>query len=131
MILSYNFLNGQESKGSDIKVVIKNLENNKGKVYIALHDSEATFLEDAIKGDTLKINNRSCEYTFKDVSPGVYAVSFYHDENDNDKMDTNFMGIPKEDYGCSNNATGSFGPPKWEDAKFEVTTKDITQTITL
>jgi uncharacterized protein (DUF2141 family) len=41
-----------------------------------------------------------------------------HDENDNKKMDTNFIGIPKEDFGCSNNATGFMGPPKYEDAKF-------------
>ena len=33
-------------------------------------------------------------------------------------MDTNFFGIPKEDYGCSNNAKNFLGPPKYEDAKF-------------
>jgi uncharacterized protein (DUF2141 family) len=58
---------------------------------------------------------------FKDIPKGEYAVSFVHDENDNKKMDTNFIGIPKEDFGCSNNATGVMGPPKYEDAKFQLT----------
>lgn len=35
-------------------------------------------------------------------------------------MDTNFFGIPKEDYGCSNNARGFMGPPKYDDAKFQL-----------
>ena len=52
-------------------------------------------------------------------------------ENGNNKMDSNFLGIPKEDYACSNNAKGFMGPPKWEDAKFEVKNETINQTIKL
>ena len=58
--------------------------------------------------------------TFEDIPEGTYAVSIFHDENDNGKMDTNFLGIPSEDYGCSNDASGFLGPPKWEDAKFQL-----------
>ena len=65
-----------------------------------------------------KIENKKSVVIFKNLPRGEYAVSFVHDENDNKKMDTNFLGIPKEDYGCSNNATGFMGPPKYEDAKF-------------
>lgn len=131
MIVSQNLVFAQEPTVNDIKVVIKNLENDKGKIHISLFDSENRFLEESLKTDRLTISNKSCEYTFKNIPPGVYAVSFYHDENDNNKMDTNFLGIPKEDYGCSNNARGTMGPPKWEDAKFELKNKTITQTITL
>jgi uncharacterized protein (DUF2141 family) len=46
-------------------------------------------------------------------------------------MDTNFLGIPKEDYGCSNNARGFMGPPKWKDAKFQINNKSIIQHIKL
>ena len=72
-------------------------------------------------GEIVDIEDQSCTVTFKDVPAGTYAVSYIHDENGNGKMDTNFMGIPKEGYGCSNNAKGFMGPPKWEDAKFELT----------
>ena len=68
--------------------------------------------------------------TFENIPEGTYAVSIFHDENNNDKLDSNFIGIPKEDYGCSNNAKGFMGPPKWKDAKFELNS-DKTITITL
>ena len=45
----------------------------------------------------------------------------FHDENANGKIDRNFVGIPKEGYGTSNDAKGFMGPPKYEDAKFELT----------
>jgi len=55
---------------------------------------------------------------FENIPPGVYGVSAFHDKNDNGKLDTNLLSIPSEDYGASNNARGSFGPPSFEDAKF-------------
>jgi uncharacterized protein (DUF2141 family) len=55
---------------------------------------------------------------FASVAPGTYAVALFHDENDNGKLDTNFVGIPREGVGVSNNKLRSFGPPTWDDAKF-------------
>lgn len=54
---------------------------------------------------------------------GVYAVSCFHDEDDDGVFDMYLGFMPKEDYGCSNGATGMFGPPKWEDAKFTLKKK--------
>ena len=124
-------LNAQESNKNDVTVIISNLKSNNGKVFVALHNSESTFLEKGIKSDIKKIENNSCTVTFKDLPNGIYAISMFHDENNNKKMDTNFMGIPKEDYGCSNNAKGFMGPPKWKDAKFEINNKSIVQEIKL
>ena len=64
-------------------------------------------------------------YTFKEIPKGEYAVAVFHDKNSNEKMDVNFLGIPKEAYGCSNNAKGFMGPPKYEDAKFLLTANRI------
>jgi len=55
---------------------------------------------------------------FPAVAPGTYAVALFHDENSDGKLDTNFVGIPREGVGVSNNKLRSFGPPKWDDAKF-------------
>jgi uncharacterized protein (DUF2141 family) len=66
----------------------------------------------------------------KDIPPGEYAISAFHDANDNKKMDTNLFGIPKEPIGISNNATGFMGPPKYNDAKFTVN-KNTTLAITI
>ena len=50
----------------------------------------------------------------------MYSFSFYHDVNSNKKLDKNFIGIPKEPYGFSNNQAGRFGPPNFEDSKIEL-----------
>ena len=121
-------LNAQESYNLTVKV--ENVENNDGKVLIGLYNKASDFLDKTYKGQGSAISNNACEVTFENVPKGTYAVSIFHDENENDKLDSNFIGIPKEDYGCSNNAKGFMGPPKWKDAKFELQS-DITITITL
>ena len=57
---------------------------------------------------------------FPGISPGTYAVKVFHDVNDNGVLDTNWIGIPKEPYGFSNDAMGTFGPPSFEQASFKV-----------
>ncbi|QTE23854.1 DUF2141 domain-containing protein [Polaribacter cellanae] len=103
-----------------LTVNISGLDSNKGKILIALYNEEGQFLKKRFKSGIAKITDKKATYTLKDIPKGEYAVSFFHDENDNDKMDTNFFGIPKEDYGCSNNARGFMGPPKYKDAKFQL-----------
>lgn len=131
LLINQTLVIAQEIKGHEITVKIENLNSNSGHIYISLYDTETSFLGKGFKSIISPIENKSCTITFKDVPNGIYAISFFHDENENKKMDTNFLGIPKEDYGCSNNAKGFMGPPKWEDAKFEVNNRSITQTITL
>ncbi|NRD23932.1 DUF2141 domain-containing protein [Winogradskyella litoriviva] len=113
-----------------ITVKVEDANSNDGKMFIALYNTETGFLKQSYKGEISAITNKSCKVLFKDIPKGVYAVSIFHDENDNGKMDTNFFGIPSEDYGCSNDATGFMGPPKWEDAKFELN-KNKSITISL
>lgn len=113
-----------------ITVNVAGASSNDGKIFLALYRVKANFLKQPFKDLKSKISNKGCEVTFEDLPAGTYAVSIFHDENDNGKMDTNFIGIPKEDYGCSNGATGFMGPPKWEDAKFELKeNKSITITL--
>ncbi|KGL64217.1 DUF2141 domain-containing protein [Polaribacter sp. Hel1_85] len=104
------------------------MKSDKGNLYVAIYDKEDHFLKKPIKGTIVKIENKKATVTLKDIPAGIYAVSAFHDVNDNKKMDTNFIGIPKEPTGMSNDATGFMGPPKYKDAKFEVT-KDTVLTI--
>lgn len=121
----------QTPKLMDITVNIENLDSNEGKLLVGLYDTEEDFLKNRYKDAVVGIKNNKSSLVFKGVPAGTYAVSFVHDENNNGKMDINFMRIPKEDYGCSNNARGTFGPPKWDDAKFELKNESKTITITL
>ncbi|MGC4093988.1 MAG: DUF2141 domain-containing protein [Polyangiaceae bacterium] len=67
---------------------------------------------------TAKISGGAALCVFERVPSGVFGASAFHDENSNGKLDTNFIGLPTEEYCASRNARGSFGPPSFDDAKF-------------
>ena len=121
-------MDAQESYSITVKV--EKADSNEGKMLISIFSTETNFLTKSYKNAKSEISNNGCIVTFEDIPEGTYAVSIFHDENDNGKLDSNFMGIPKEDYGCSNNAKGFMGPPKWKDAKFQLK-EDSSITITL
>lgn len=103
-----------------LQVKMSGFENNTGVVKVGLYDSEFSFLKTVYKSLKGEIKSGSATVMFNDVPKGTYAVSVYHDENENGVLDKNSFGIPSEDYGTSNDAKGFMGPPKFEDAKFIV-----------
>jgi uncharacterized protein (DUF2141 family) len=106
---------------NSIKVVVTGLHSNDGEVYCSLFSSADGFPGDsakAAKTTKSKIGNGNAACTFPGVAPGDYAVSVFQDENGNGKLDRNFIGMPKEGVGASNDAAGKFGPPKFDDARF-------------
>jgi uncharacterized protein (DUF2141 family) len=113
------FLNiGAPSTAQDLEVVIKNVDDQPGALMVGLFDSEKTFLKKAARGEKILAQPGSVRAFFKDIQPGEYAISAFHDANGNGKLDKNFIGIPNEGVGFSNDAMGTFGPPSFEKAKF-------------
>jgi len=107
-------------------VSVSGIRNDKGQILIQLWRSSDGFLRKDTKADRTLVAidaNRAVggivTTTFS-VAPGTYAVSIMHDENKSGKMDTNFVGYPKEGYGISNNAIGFMGPPSFDLARFNV-----------
>ena len=76
-----------------------------------------------------KWSNRAVTYVYE-LPSGTYAIGIFHDVNLNNKMDNNVFGIPKEQYGFSNNARAFLGPPAFEAAAFELE-GETTQSIDL
>jgi len=103
-----------------LAVTIDNIKVGNGKIMLALYNVEADFLSTktfrAIEQSVSEEGKITVLLT--DLHHGTYAISLYHDENNNGKLDTNFIKIPKEPYGFSNDAKGVFGPPKYKDASF-------------
>ncbi|MGH9537411.1 MAG: DUF2141 domain-containing protein [Terriglobales bacterium] len=107
--------------GNVIHVEISGLRNDKGQVMCALFSSAKDFPKQpdkAVMRTTAAISNRHAVCEFPGALPDTYAVSVVHDENSNNKLDTNFVGMPREGVGASNNAKGHFGPPKFDAASF-------------
>lgn len=115
----------------NIRITIPGVKQANGKVQICLYKSADSFLkEDEIfKKATIVASIAKSSFTFQSIPVGDYAIFVYWDENENDKMDTNFIGIPKEEVGFSRNAIGSFGPPSFEDASFTVAEKNTSELV--
>jgi uncharacterized protein (DUF2141 family) len=117
-----------------IHVDIAGLRNDKGQVLCALYSSADGFPKDskkAVARASSAISHAHAVCEFSGVGPGIYAVSVFHDENSNGKLDTNFMGIPREGVGASNNAKGHLGPPKFHDASFNFSASRLDLQITI
>jgi uncharacterized protein (DUF2141 family) len=110
----------QNGDSFNISVKISNIKNTTGQIVVGLYNTSDSFLGTPFLGEISNIEGKTITVAFNGIKKGTYAISLFHDENSNNKLDTNFMGIPKERFACSNNASGFMGPPKWEDAKFEV-----------
>ncbi|MEM6531966.1 MAG: DUF2141 domain-containing protein [Myxococcota bacterium] len=110
------------------------VEHNRGAVYCSLFNRSEGFPGDekkAMATRRVKPTKGKALCIFKSVPPGTYAAAAYHDENSNGELDTNWVGIPSEGIGASNGATGTLGPPKFEDAAFSVPASGSSQTLKL
>ena len=100
-----------------LEMEINNLKSNNGPLYIRILDEN----ENPVIVGTSPVINYSARISFDSISPGKYAIQFFHDENENQKMDFNLIGIPKEKFGSSNNVKPILGPPKFEKMLFNLT----------
>ena len=107
----------------ELTVVIENLQAAEGQVMIAV-GTEESFA--AAEGESrahavqvvLPAREGSVTFTPDALPDGTYAVQVMHDVNGNGELDANFVGMPKEPWGFSNNARGNFGPPQFADTQF-------------
>lgn len=112
----------------ELIVTIDNIKD-AGEIHVAIYDNAAAF--EADRGDkggaAPGITQGTIEYiepgtvTYRyEVAPGTYAIGIFHDANLNNRLDNYFFGVPREQYGFSNNARGFMGPPSFDDAAFTV-----------
>jgi uncharacterized protein (DUF2141 family) len=123
-----------------ITVHVEGLRNSNGVVRIALFNSEKTYSASANTADQTgepfrkaiaNISSNSANYTFEEVPYGDYAIKLFHDEDNSGKFKKNMLGIPKVEYGFSNNASGLFGPAPYDKAKFNFRVPAMDTTISM
>jgi uncharacterized protein (DUF2141 family) len=131
--ISTQFIFSQENTGIII-IELEKINNQNGSIQISIYDGEDGFPDDYKKAffyKTYPITPDLKKIVIENIPYGTYALAVLHDENDNFKLDTNFLGIPKEGYGFSNNVKGMFGPPSFNRAKFEMKEKESYHLIKL
>ena len=111
-----------------ITVSVYGFQNDKGVCRACLYNSADAFNGNgaAVQCVQVTISGKKATVVFQNVSSGTYAVSLFHDANNNNQFDTNFLGIPKEGYGASKNDLPFAAAPTFNGNKFDV--KDNTST---
>lgn len=111
------------SLAADLTVNVKQIEKIQGHLMVAVYHGESAYDSgEPAQASRVKVEGEEHAIVFSDLPDGEYAVKLYHDDNDNNKLDSNMFGIPKEGYGFSNNG-GRFGPPAYSEARFDVKEK--------
>lgn len=85
-----------------ISVPVSTVRNSSGLVFIALYE-QRNWLEPGryLAAKKVRAQKGTVVTNFNNLPRGRYAVAVWHDENANNRVDTNALGLPKEGYGFS------------------------------
>jgi uncharacterized protein (DUF2141 family) len=136
LLVPFKSLTAQTKDTGTLTVRVTGARNTKGKIGVTLFQNAQGFPEDtskAIRQESVEIDPKtmSAQVTFKNLPQVTFAISVLHDENGNGKMDKNFVGMPKEGYGASNNPSKKRRAPTFDEAKFSLNTSEQAIEITL
>ncbi|GLQ21173.1 DUF2141 domain-containing protein [Algimonas porphyrae] len=117
---------------ADLIVKVENIDKTEGQLRIGLYDSETGFEDDReLRGQTVPVTGSTMRIIFDDLPVGRYAIKVFHDQDTDGSLDKDFMGIPSEPYGFSNNASDPFSAPEWKETRFALPRGQMTQSIDL
>lgn len=105
-----------------IEIKIKGMKSEDGQVLALLFSSAAGFpdkVDKAMQKVLIPAKKGDVDFAFLNLNSGEYAITVVHDENKNGKLETNWIGMPKEGIGVSKDAEGNFGPPSYSAAKIK------------
>jgi uncharacterized protein (DUF2141 family) len=130
---------------AELRLTVDSIRSDIGEILVALYDRADGF-ESAIVnaadrgllpdsgrliGTAIRAQRGILSTVFTQLAPGRYAIIVVHDENDNGRLDRDFMGAPTEGYGFGNDAQGFFSAPSFDAAAITVGSADLTTSITL
>lgn len=104
-----------------IAVEVSGVRNDRGDICLLLFNSPDGFPDQYKKAfKLLKVpaHKGTVSATFSQIPSGTYGISILHDEDRNEKLKKNWLGIPREGYGFSNDARARFSPPPFKSVQF-------------
>ncbi|WP_315790666.1 DUF2141 domain-containing protein [Fischerella sp. JS2] len=127
VILDLARANPNYNSNIKLTVVVDGIRNQKGQICLRIYNNEQGFpLTDTSEEQSscVRIQGTSIKKEFYGLKPGTYAVAVVDDQNGDYQLNRNFLGIPQEGFGVSNNPTISIktGIPKFQDASFSLKT---------
>lgn len=115
----------------EVAVRVQGVRNDQGSVVVGVCTEEVFIGGTCAFRATVPAQAGAVTVTVPDVPPGTYAVRVYHDENGNERIDRNFLGVPLEGFGFSNDAPVRMAPPSFKDAAVTVGAGRLETTLTL
>ena len=110
------------SQFHDLKIEIRNIIELKGNIIVAIYNKSDDFPKKGkhYQDSMVQVNNYSETIIFRNLPVGDYAVAIFHDRNNDDKLNKNIFGLPKEGFGFSNNCKPFFSAPSFKCTKFNL-----------
>jgi uncharacterized protein (DUF2141 family) len=121
VVSAFSNFSGSRDKNVNLTIKVSGFEKICGKLQIGLYNKASDFPEKGKEYKTTRVTVTSgiVKYTFN-IPPGDYAAALYHDENSDGECNTNFLGIPTEAYGFSNNVKPVLSAPSFDETKVSV-----------
>jgi uncharacterized protein (DUF2141 family) len=117
--LFFNFFLQSSYGQNQVTAQVENFKNDKGFCQACIFSSAASFSKmEPFQCVSNKITSGKSSIQFENIPDGTYAIFVFHDQNNNKKMDRNFFGIPKENYGASSNNLPFASSPRFSENKF-------------
>jgi uncharacterized protein (DUF2141 family) len=115
----------RDEGAATLRLEVASFRNAKGTLNCRLFTDAASFPDgEGVRTVRAPIDGTQAACVFEGLAPGAYAVAVVHDENGNGRLDKNFVGIPSEGYGVSNNRTYAMASPKWDESRFTLAVRE-------
>lgn len=115
----------RDEGAATLRLEVASFRNAKGTLSCRLFADAASFPDgEGVRTVRAPIDGTRAACVFDGLAAGAYAVAVVHDENGNGRLDKNFVGIPSEGYGVSNNRTYAMASPKWDEARFALAARE-------
>jgi len=133
LLISLLALSALSAQAAELELDVQGLGHGGGQLLVAVFSAEGWLRKPiaVARQDAAIQQSGALRLVLKDVPEGLVGVSVVHDLNGNGRLDMNVMGIPQEPTAFSNNAVGQFGPPRFDQASFELTSAGARHTIKL
>jgi len=107
---------------NNLSIIIEGVKTSNGCINVAVYNQSEGFLkfDKVYKCDSTRAHKGVTHMNITDLPAGEYALAIFHDENGNNELDTNWLGIPKESIGFSKGRMKTFGPPSFKECAMKI-----------
>lgn len=130
-ILLLALLSTQAVADTNVTIEVRGVTRDEGTMVLTVYEGKKSWLKKGMLQTSVPVDGQGTVVMTVELPASEYAFHVYQDLDTDGKMKTNFIGIPKEPTGVSNNAKGRFGPPKYKDAKVTVGDDAVTVPMNL